>query len=158
LKPRCILSASGEGECLHHDPVAADGEGVGPHDKPWFCLPQDVTGFADIDGFRNRKTVQEALRKTSHDMAMAMLMRRMNVGQFTAHGFRSSFRDWAAEETLHAREVAEAALAHVYGDATERAYRRGDALAKRRALMTDWGIQLSTTRAGKVIKLDDHRA
>lgn len=56
----------------------------------------------------------------------------------TLHGFRSAFRDWAAEETPFAREVAEAALAHVIGDATERAYRRGDALEKRRQLMRAW--------------------
>jgi integrase len=56
----------------------------------------------------------------------------------TLHGFRSSFRDWAGEETNFPRELAEAALAHTTGDATERAYRRGDALEKRRALMDTW--------------------
>src|SRR3712207_7085240 len=50
----------------------------------------------------------------------------------TVHGFRSSFRDWAGECTSFPREIAEAALAHVVGDETERAYRRGDALEKRR--------------------------
>ena len=65
-------------------------------------------------------------------MAMEMLLRRMEAGDVTVHGFRSSFRDWAAEETPFAREIAEAALAHVVGDATERAYRRGDALERRR--------------------------
>ena len=71
-------------------------------------------------------------------MALAMVLRRMKVGGATVHGFRSSFRDWAAEETEFPREVAEEALAHVVGDATERAYRRGDALEKRRKLMEDW--------------------
>lgn len=66
----------------------------------------------------------------------------------TLHGFRSSFRDWAGEVTDHAREVAEAALAHRVGDATERAYRRGDALEKRRVLMDDWARFLS----GRVIE------
>jgi integrase len=56
----------------------------------------------------------------------------------TLHGFRSSFRDWCGEETSFPSELAEAALAHVTGDATERAYRRGDALEKRRALMEAW--------------------
>lgn len=70
-------------------------------------------------------------------MAMDMLLRRMNI-DFTVHGFRSSFRDWAGEETAFPREVAEAALAHVVGDETERAYRRGDALEKRRKLMLAW--------------------
>lgn len=70
-------------------------------------------------------------------MAMEMQLRRMKVA-VTVHGFRSSFRDWCSEETAFAREIAEAALAHVVGDATERAYRRGDALEKRRQLMTAW--------------------
>ena len=71
-------------------------------------------------------------------MAMEMQLRRMKLDDVTVHGFRSSFRDWAGEETSHPREIAEAALAHVVGDATERAYRRGDALEKRRILMIDW--------------------
>jgi integrase len=56
----------------------------------------------------------------------------------TTHGFRSTFRDWAGDETESAREVAEAALAHKVGDAAEQAYRRGTALAKRRTLMEAW--------------------
>jgi integrase len=72
-------------------------------------------------------------------MALTMVMRRSGVGHFTVHGFRSAFRDWAGERTNFPREIAEAALAHVVGDATERAYRRGDALEKRRALMEAWG-------------------
>ena len=71
-------------------------------------------------------------------MALTMQMRRMKQEDVTPHGFRSSFRDWAAEETSFAREVAEAALAHSVGDATEQAYRRGDALEKRRKLMDTW--------------------
>lgn len=76
--------------------------------------------------------------KPLSNLAMTMCMRRMKADKYTVHGFRSAFRDWAAEETDHPREVAEAALAHVVGDATERAYRRGDALQKRRLLMIDW--------------------
>lgn len=72
------------------------------------------------------------------NMAMEMAMRRMNCGQFTVHGFRSSFRDWVGEATNFPRELAEEALAHVVGDQTERAYRRGDALEKRRNLMEEW--------------------
>lgn len=73
-------------------------------------------------------------------MALTMVMRRIEEGRFTVHGFRSAFRDWAGERTNFLREVAEAALAHVVGDATERAYRRGDALEKRRALMDAWAF------------------
>jgi integrase len=54
------------------------------------------------------------------------------------HGFRSTFRDWAAEATTHQREVAEAALAHISGDKVERAYQRGDFFEKRRLLMDEW--------------------
>jgi integrase len=71
-------------------------------------------------------------------MAFEMLLRRLKTDAYTVHGFRSSFRDWAGDQTDYPREVAEAALAHSVGDATERAYRRGDALAKRRALMEAW--------------------
>jgi integrase len=70
-------------------------------------------------------------------MALEMVMRRANLTE-TPHGFRSAFRDWAGEETDYPREIAEAALAHRSGDAVERAYRRGDALEKRRAMMTAW--------------------
>lgn len=70
-------------------------------------------------------------------MSMTMLLRRMEM-DVTVHGFRSSFRDWAGDHTAHPREVIEAALAHSVGDATELAYRRSDALEKRRSLMKDW--------------------
>ena len=65
----------------------------------------------------------------------------------TVHGMRSGFRDWVSDRTSHEREVAEAALAHVVGDRTERAYRRGDAFEKRRALMTDWASYLTSQPA-----------
>ena len=85
-------------------------------------------------------------------MAMAMLMRRMQVGHFTVHGFRSAFRDWHGEETVIAREVAEAALAHLVGDDVERAYRRGDALKRRRELMEAWSDYLDedTTSSDRI--------
>jgi integrase len=76
------------------------------------------------------------------DMATAMLLREMGHGDVTTHGFRSSFRDWAGEVSSFQREVIEAALAHQIGDATERAYRRGDALEKRRRLMDAWSDYL----------------
>lgn len=69
--------------------------------------------------------------------AMERVLDRMGE-KVTVHGFRSSFRDWVTEETNFADQLAEAALAHVVGDKTERAYRRGDALEKRRALMDAW--------------------
>lgn len=71
-------------------------------------------------------------------MALEMTLRRMKVENATPHGFRSAFRDWAGNETHYPREICEAALAHAVGDRTEQAYRRSDALERRRALMTDW--------------------
>ena len=75
------------------------------------------------------------------NMAMAMCLRGLNE-HITVHGFRSSFRDWAGDETEHAREVAEAALGHIVGDEAEQAYRRGDALERRRKLMNEWAAFL----------------
>jgi integrase len=71
-------------------------------------------------------------------MALEMVLRRMKIDA-TVHGFRSAFRDWAAEQTSVPREVAEAALAHTIEDKVEAAYRRTDLFEKRRALMEDWG-------------------
>lgn len=81
--------------------------------------------------------------KPLSNMAFEMTLRRMGV-QVTAHGFRSSFRDWAAEATSYPNEVAEMALAHVVANRVEAAYRRGDLLEKRRALMEDWSAFCDT--------------
>ena len=67
-----------------------------------------------------------------------MLLRRMKQDGVTAHGFRSTFRDWVAESTTFPTELAERALAHTVGDKTEAAYARGDLFEKRRALMEAW--------------------
>ncbi len=77
------------------------------------------------------------------DASLAAALRRAGGGAFTPHGFRSSFRDWAGDETEFARETAEAALSHLVGDDSERAYRRGTALAKRRELMKAWELFLN---------------
>jgi integrase len=71
-------------------------------------------------------------------VALARVLSRMKVEGVTVHGFRSAFRDWVNEKTSFQSEIAEAALAHLVGNAVERAYRRGDALEKRRALMSAW--------------------
>jgi integrase len=72
------------------------------------------------------------------NMAFLMLLRRMGRGDLTAHGFRSTFRDWCAERTNTPSEVAEMALAHTVGDKVEAAYRRGDMFERRRRLMQTW--------------------
>src|SRR5690606_33592430 len=71
-------------------------------------------------------------------MALLMLLRRMGYANVTVHGFRSSFRNWAAECTSHPREVAEMALAHVFANQVEAAYFRSDLYDKRRQLMMEW--------------------
>ncbi len=87
--------------------------------------------------------------KPLSNMALLLLLRRMERGDLTAHGFRSTFRTWAAERTNFAREIAEVALAHDVGDETERAYQRGDLLDKRRRMMTAWAAFCATKPAAK---------
>lgn len=86
------------------------------------------------------------------DMTLSAVLRRMNVDA-TVHGFRSAFRDWCGERTTFPREVAEAALAHRVGNEVELAYRRGDALEKRRKLMVAWERFLAAPAAGNVVRL-----
>jgi integrase len=85
------------------------------------------------------------MRGPLSDMSLTAVLRRMGVPA-TAHGFRSTFRDWVSEYTEHSGEVAEMALSHVIGDKVEAAYRRGDLMEKRVALMTDWASFLSSPR------------
>lgn len=82
------------------------------------------------------------------NMALIMLLRRVGFGELTAHGFRSTFRDWAAERTNAPSEVAEMALAHVVGDKVEAAYRRGDLLEKRRELADEWAAHCKANGVG----------
>jgi len=72
------------------------------------------------------------------NMAFLALLKRMDRGDITPHGFRSTFRDWTAEQTDYAREVAEMALGHSVGNQVEAAYRRGDLFEKRQRLMDGW--------------------
>ena len=76
----------------------------------------------------------------------------MQRSGLTVHGFRSTFRDWAAEQTNFSREVAEMALSHAIGDKVEAAYRRGDLLEKRRRMMEAWAAFAATEPGtGKVV-------
>ena len=85
-------------------------------------------------------------------MVMKALFKRMKIEGITSHGFRSSFRDWAGECTNFPREVCEAALAHAVGNAVELAYRRADALEKRRMLMDAWAAYCEQ-RHGNVVRI-----
>jgi integrase len=81
------------------------------------------------------------------DNRLLDVVHNMGHRTLTVHGFRSTFRDWAAETTPHPSFVVEQALPHVAGDKVERAYRRGDVFDKRRALMADWAKYLSQPTA-----------
>jgi integrase len=99
------------------------------------------------------KEVQPLARQGQHvfpsikgalgESAFRKLLASLGHDDITVHGFRSSFRDWAGEATNFPREVCEAALAHATGDRVEQAYRRGDALEKRRKLMESWSAFLA---------------
>jgi integrase len=91
------------------------------------------------------------------NMAMSMLLRRMGHDE-TVHGFRSSFRDWVAEETLYSSEIAEKSLAHTITNKVESAYRRGDLLEHRKRLMADWEGYCQTGQWGNVIALEKKAA
>jgi integrase len=124
--------------------------------------------------FENNKLVFPAVRGGElSDMTLAACIKRMHAAETkagregwidpkqldddgnpkvaTVHGFRSTFRDWTKEITDHPRELAEMALAHAVGDATERAYSRGDGMEKRRALMADWEAFCGKLTAAKNI-------
>lgn len=96
-------------------------------------LPGGIAGDLAFPGMRGPLS----------DMSLTAVLRRMNV-HATAHGSRSTFRDWVTEYTNHSNEVAEMALAHAVGDKVEAAYRRGDLFEKRVSLMSDWAAFLAS--------------
>jgi integrase len=87
------------------------------------------------------------------NMVLLMLLRRMGRTDLTAHGFRSTFSDWAAERTAYPRETVEMALAHTVENRVERAYRRGDLFDKRRQLMDGWARFCEAAVSGEVVAL-----
>jgi len=91
--------------------------------------------------------------KPLSNMAMAKVLKAKKYGAFTVHGFRSTFRDWAGDCTAFPREIIEAAMAHIVGDEAEQAYRRSDALERRRALMDAWAAYCDPVTTGTVVRL-----
>lgn len=89
---------------------------------------------------------------------MEMVRRRMKIEDATVHGFRSSFRDWAGNVSNFPREITETALAHVIGDKAEQAYRRGDALEKRRKLMEAWASYCEPKVPANIVQIRKLRA
>src|SRR5579859_2122395 len=107
-------------------------------------LPHDSMGDYLFPGAKRGKPLS--------NMAMLVLLKRMKCSHITAHGFRSTFRDWSAECTGHGHEVAEMALAHAISNKVEAAYRRGDLFEKRRLLMDDWANYCDGRNLAKVIQ------
>ena len=99
----------------------------------------------------------QARNKPLSSMAMEMVLRRMKVEDATVHGFRSSFRDWAGNVSNFPRETTETALAHVIGNRAEQAYRRSDALDKRRKLMEAWAAYCEPRDASNVVPTRERR-
>ena len=166
----CILTATRSGETLGARWSEIDAAG-----KVWTVpaarmkaareqrIPLSDRVLAILGGLAKAKTGDfvfpgQRAGKPLSGMAMEMCLRRMNVEDATVHGFRSAFRDWAGNETHFPREIAEAALAHVIGDKAEQAYRRGDALEKRRDLMDAWAAWCEPNDRSNVLALERRRA
>jgi integrase len=161
----CILTAARSGEILGMSWTEVD------LDKKIWTLPASrmkagrehrvplaPRAIAILAKLGERKTGQfvfpgQIRNKSLSDMAMEMVLRRMNVENATVHGFRSSFRDWAGNVSNFPREIVETALAHVIGDKAEQAYRRSDALEKRRKLMEEWAIYCEPNAMGNVVQI-----
>lgn len=103
--------------------------------------PQACGGYL-FPGLRRRRAKEDA--KALSNMAMPKMLSLLGYEDFTVHGFRSTFKDWASDCTMFPREVSEAALSHAVGDAVEQSYRRGDALELRRQLMNAWASYCET--------------
>jgi integrase len=107
-----------------------------PLSKPAIALLEQARGAA-VNDF-----VFSGNRGQLSNMAFLAILKRMKWTDITPHGFRSTFRDWAAETTAYPSDVVEMALAHTISNKVEAAYRRGDLFEKRRSLMTDWATHL----------------
>ena len=121
------------------------------HRVPLCTRSFEILAIANMSDPNSEYLFSNKGRKLSN-MAMAMVLRRMGI-DVTVHGFRSSFRDWVSEETNHPSEVVEMALAHRIQNQVEAAYRRGDLLARRRQLLTDWECYCNSSAINNVINL-----
>ena len=132
--------------------------------KAAFALPMtkdEVAFFRTIAGDRDPQKIKsgdfvfpgQVRNKPLSSMAMEMVFRRMKLENVTVHGFRSSFRDWAGNVSNFPHEVVETALAYVIGDKAEQAYRRSDALEKRRKLMEAWASYCEPKANSNVLHL-----
>jgi integrase len=109
----------------------------------------------DMAATRINDYVFPGTKKGLSNMAMLAVLKRMDRADITVHGFRSTFRDWAAESTAYPGEVVEMALAHAIKNLTEAAYRRGDLIEKRGRLMEEWARYCKTARlSGDVVPIN----
>ncbi|NOX42006.1 MAG: integrase arm-type DNA-binding domain-containing protein [Alphaproteobacteria bacterium] len=114
--------------------MKAHREHVVPLTEPCMSILEGLRGFSNPIVFEGQKR-----GRSLSDMSLLAVLKRMDLGDITVHGFRSTFRDWAAEAARADREVAEQCLAHSVGNKVEAAYKRSDLLERRRELMTAWG-------------------
>ena len=161
----CILTATRSGEVLNAKwpefdlekalwAIPAERMKMGKE----HVVPLPARALAVLQGLKAKRLSDyvfpgTAPRKPLSNMTMTAVMRRMKKGEFTVHGFRSSFRDWAGDATNFPRDVAEMALAHKVGDEVEQAYRRGSALAKRKKLMDAWAAYVSLPKRSNVLPM-----
>ena len=153
----CILTAARTTEVLHANWNEMDLDA-----KVWTVpaermkarrkhrVPLSESAVAILSALPRKKDGRVFEGHTAH-MAMLKVLQRMGHSDLTVHGFRSSFRDWAAERTSFPREVAEKALAHAIPSAVEAAYRRGDLFEKRRRLMEAWADFCTSPPAGRKV-------
>jgi integrase len=111
-----------------------------PLSKPAVALLRELSKIRDGSGL---VFLGQRMGVPMSDMTLTAVLKRMGFGELTAHGFRSTFRDWATETTSHPNHVVEQALAHAIPNAVEAAYRRGDLFEERIALMDDWPAYLA---------------
>ena len=120
-----------------------------------------VTILQKLTKLRTGAHVFPGLRVSSHALSVRAILRALREAgepKATVHGFRSTFRDWAAERTNVPRDVAEMALAHAIGNRTEAAYRRGELMKKRATMMQQWATFVSTPARGNVVSIGRRQA
>jgi integrase len=110
-----------------------------PHRVPLSSWALAILGKAGTRGVGTLVFQKPGLNEPLSNMALLAVLRRINRSDLTAHGFRSTFRDWVADRTNYPAEVAEMALAHTVSDKVLAAYRRTDLFDRRKQLMDDWG-------------------
>jgi integrase len=133
-----------KGEREHRVPLSEPASAIARQMSP-FADPKIPSGFL-FPGIRARRPLGVN--------AMRAVLERMGRGDITVHGFRSTFRSWAAEQTNYPREVCEQVLAHTVGSSVELAYQRGDLIDKRRQLMKEWArFAASPALGGDVVAI-----